>query len=184
MHQQITEEETTFSLTQMKEIFRMHEETMMNFIKLNVTSINEQIHSITKEFTKEISEIKHSVNFTEDILEKKIASCEEKIDNIEGFKQATFDEWNNTKEKLNDLENRSRRNNIRVDGIAEDPKETWEESEEKLKKVIKEQLKIDEIVIERAHRTGDKQYAKQKYRPRTIVAKIHNFKGKQKIFKN
>ena len=55
----------------MKEILRMHEETMMNFIKLNVTSINERIDSITKEFTKEISEIKHSMNFTEDILEKK-----------------------------------------------------------------------------------------------------------------
>ena len=51
--------------------------------------------------------------------------------------------------------------------------------------MIKEQLKIDdEIVIERAHRTGDKQYAKQKNRPRTIVAKIHHFKGKQKIFKH
>ena len=32
---------------------------------------------------------------------------------------------------MNDLENRSRRNNIRVDGLIEADKETWKESEER-----------------------------------------------------
>ena len=58
------------------------------------------------------------------------------------------------KEKINYLE-RSRQNNIRVNGIPENQNETWEETENKLKVLIKEELKIEkEIVIERAHRTG------------------------------
>ena len=179
------EEESTFTLSQIKEILSIQEATMMNFIKMNITSMNERIDNIMKEFTKEITEIKGSVSFTEDVLEKKVSSCEEKLWHLGQFKFPSVDEWNETKDKINDLENRSRRNNIRIDGIPEDPKETWEQTEEKLKKVLHEKLNIDEdIKIERAHRTGDKVYAKNKNRHRTIVAKIHNFKDKQIIFNN
>ena len=36
------------------------------------------------------------------------------------------------KDKLNDLENRSRRNNLRIDGIIELENESWSQSEKKL----------------------------------------------------
>ena len=49
------------------------------------------------------------------------------------------------------LENQSRRNNIRVKGIPESEKETWEEVESKVKDAIK--IKLDlEVDIERGHR--------------------------------
>ena len=55
--------------------------------------------------------------------------------------------------KLIELEDRSRRNNLRVDGIKERPKETWEDYENELHTLFKESLGIEEeIAIERAHR--------------------------------
>ena len=57
------------------------------------------------------------------------------------------------KKKLIELEDRSRRNNLRVDGIKERPNETWEDYENKLHTLFKESLGIEEeIAIERAHR--------------------------------
>ena len=60
------------------------------------------------------------------------------------------------KNKLRILEDRSRRNNIRVEGIAGSENEGWDVTEEKLKKVIKDELDIENVVIERAHRVKRK----------------------------
>ena len=60
------------------------------------------------------------------------------------------------KNKLRILEDRSRRNNIRVEGIPGSENEGWDVTEEKLKKVIKDELDIENVVIERAHRVKRK----------------------------
>ena len=55
-------------------------------------------------------------------------------------------------DKLIELEDRSRRNNLRVDGIKERPNETWEDCENELHTLFKESLGFEEeVVIERAH---------------------------------
>jgi hypothetical protein len=78
------------------------------------------------------------------------------------------------------LEDRSRRNNIRVFGICEGQNETWEETELQLTKLLNEKLNIKNVTIERAHRTGK---ASNKF-PRAIVAKLLNFKDKENILQN
>ena len=45
--------------------------------------------------------------------------------------------------KLIELEDRSRRNNIRIDGIEDDQNETWDSCEEKVQKLIKEKLGLE-----------------------------------------
>ena len=55
--------------------------------------------------------------------------------------------------KLIELEDRSRRNNIRIDRIEENQYETWDRCEEKVQKVIKDKLGIeDEVEIYGCHR--------------------------------
>ncbi|XP_065681520.1 uncharacterized protein LOC136095179 [Hydra vulgaris] len=50
------------------------------------------------------------------------------------------------------IENRSRCNNIRVDGVAELPSETWDDFARAVKKISKNEFGIaDDIVVERAH---------------------------------
>ena len=50
------------------------------------------------------------------------------------------------------MEDRSRRNNIRVEGIPGSENEGWDVTEEILRKVIKDELDIENVVIERMHR--------------------------------
>ena len=57
------------------------------------------------------------------------------------------------KNKLVDLEDRSRRSNLRIDGIKEKDGESWEYCEAKVEKLFREKLLIeDNIIIERGHR--------------------------------
>ena len=45
-------------------------------------------------------------------------------------------------ERLRDLEDRSRRDNLRIDGIAELENETWEQTEEILHNLFKEKARV------------------------------------------
>ena len=84
--------------------------------------------------------------------------------------------------KLVDLEDRSRRNNIRFEGIKERENESWEDCENKIYDLLENKLEMDieNVPIERAHRTGKK----NKNRPRPIVAQFSFYKDKMNILKN
>ena len=85
------------------------------------------------------------------------------------------------KNKLRELEDRSRRNNLRVDGIHEHMNETWSDTESKILQMFKNRLGIQESIhIERAHRVGKSNNDK----PRTIVLKLLDYKQKELILKN
>ena len=56
--------------------------------------------------------------------------------------------------KVTDLEVRSKRNNLRFDGLQQAQGEDWYGSEAKIKKVIKGKLGTENVEVERAHRIG------------------------------
>ena len=89
------------------------------------------------------------------------------------------------KNKLRILEDRSRRNNIRVEVIPGSENEGWDVTEEKLRKVVKDKLDIENVVIERAHRVNrnndNNENNDQSRKPPTVIAKLLHFKDKQDI---
>nr|XP_047141507.1 uncharacterized protein LOC124816378 [Hydra vulgaris] len=119
----------------------------------------------TSNIEKDVEEIKESLNFQEELTKQKIAEInkrtESEIKHL--YEQKRFEsikETNaikNISEKLVDLENRSRRNNLRIEGVNELPGETWNDCEKIVKDIFSKKLKIpNEIIIERAHRSGPK----------------------------
>ena len=86
-------------------------------------------------------------------------------------------------DEFNDLEDRSRRNNLRIYGISNSKYETLEKCEEKVDEVFREKLGLENIHIELAHRV--KRVKKDKsIKPRTIVWKLVSFKEKKLFMKN
>ncbi|XP_065645248.1 uncharacterized protein LOC136075742 [Hydra vulgaris] len=89
------------------------------------------------------------------------------------------------KESMRKLEDRNRRNNIRIEGVQENEKETWEQAEKKIKHILNEQLKISNIFIKRAHRIERRIFTENvKDKPRTIIVKLLNYKDKENFFKH
>ena len=85
-------------------------------------------------------------------------------------------------DKLIDLEDKSRRNNLRIYGISESKYEIWEKCEEKVDEVFPEKLGLDNIHIERVHRVKRGKNDKST-KHRTIVCNLLSFKEK-KLVKN
>ena len=87
-------------------------------------------------------------------------------------------------DKLTELEDRSHRNNIGIDGIKETKGETWNDCEEKVQDMFAQKLGLDGTEIECARRVKCNSRDSNTNRPRTIVVKLLRFKDKTKIFQN
>ena len=80
------------------------------------------------------------------------------------------------------MEDRSRRKNLRIEGIEKTPNKTWEDCEIKMQELITDKLKINEHTeIDRCHRLSKK---KHQNRTRTIICRFTKVKEKQEILKN
>ena len=143
-----------------------------SFVRETITDITELKASL--QYTqKEVSEMKQNVTTNNDQrvaadrLLQKIDADVKRVDDTADY-----------------LENQSRRNNLRVDGVKEKPGETWEDTEAALRQVAQRELKlpaeqVDALQIERAHRTG----ATTAQRDRTIVVKFSSFKERDAIIR-
>ena len=85
-------------------------------------------------------------------------------------------------DKLIDLEDKSRRYNLRIYGISESKYEIWEKCEEKVDEVFPEKLGLDNIHIERVHRVK-RGKNDENTKPRTIVCKLLSFKEKKLVMR-
>ena len=82
-----------------------------------------------------------------------------------------------------DLEDRSRRNNLRIYGITGTKDKSWEKCEEHADHVFSQKLGLKNIRIERANRVKRKKGDKSK-KPRPIVCSLLSFKDKKLILKS
>ena len=110
-------------------------------INNNLTTINE-VRSKTNDLTL-------SLETSQNICETENKKLKEQLTNL----RSNFKEKDGyLKNKLRILEDRSRKKNIRVEGILGSQNERWDVTEERLSKVIKGELHIENVAIERAHR--------------------------------
>ena len=165
----------------MRNLLKEQEDRIAKSFKEEIQRLSERIDVIEvsamanksdiKNLNKEVHELKESINFNEDLADRKIEEMHNRTDDVN---KECDDIW----EKLRQLEDRNRRNNLRISGLKENKDEIPGEVEEKVSKLFKETLKIEgEIEIERVHRTGINRNGK----PRTIVMKLLRYKDKTKV---
>ena len=87
------------------------------------------------------------------------------------------------RDKVENLEAQSRRDNLMFYNLPEEQHETWEQTETKVRQHVKEQLGIEEVVeIERAHRLGRRARratsteGESAPRPRPVIVKFSRYK--------
>ena len=132
------------------------------------------MQEIKKSLKNEVKELRKSMGFTQNDLEERVNNVEEKMCKV--------------KEDLKEIyEYQIDPDNIRIDGIADEPGETWEECKRRVQRSLSEEFDINNLVIERAHRAKSYSLEKKnskKLRPRTVVCKLLNFVDKARILKN
>ena len=133
---------------------------------------------------KDVQELKTSLQYTKkDVAELKPIHV--KLEDVNKELDKISKDLASHSQKMEYLENQSRRNNIRVNGIPESDNETWEDAEVKVKRAIKDNLGI-EVDIERAHRVERRKtkpgQANQNH-PRTIVCRLRDWKQREQVLR-
>ena len=153
----------------------------------NAESISDSLKTlITKTVQNEIQSLSESLNLAVDnneALKGRINVLEKRLQLTEGLLQQAQIKLNMQNEKILDLQSRSMRENLVIRGISEDANESWQDTENKVKNFMKNEMKIEDtesLMVDRAHRMGTKVADK----PRNIVVKFTSSKSKDKIFKN
>ena len=106
--------------------------------------------------SQDVTDLKQSLQFTQDQMKEEINNImkvlEELDKNINEVQQDLLDP-KFVSSKLIELEDRSRRNYLRIDGIGKKPNETWDECETRVQELIEVNLGItDAIEFEKCHR--------------------------------
>ena len=158
----------------------------MKFFTSSIERVENKIERLSNENTllkQEVESLKASADFQNKWFEEAKRDLEEMRakDPIEEDIKLIEQKHQQLEEKISELEDRSRRNNLRFSGFTEKAEgaETWEESENLIREFIERNLEMErkDITIERAHRTGSKINGKK----RAIIVKFLNYKDKDAI---
>jgi len=93
--------------------------------------------------------------------------------------QENFDDFGIVAKRLVKLEDQSRQNNLRIDGISDHPRENYEQTQEKVIKLIEEKLDI-KINLASSNRLGKFESGKS----RTILARFNTFAERQSCLRS
>ena len=159
-------------LKTVQELMKVQENSFKAFVHLMVDDFNKRFELLRGE----VADIKSSLELSQSEIDQLKAKVPPDFD--KNFKTIK-DDLSAIEDKVDYLENQSRRNNIRISGLAEEVNEDWSSTEEKVKSLISEKLELDTnaMVFERAHRTGKRRPNK----PRQIVAKLLSYKDRDRI---
>ena len=173
-----------------KELLDMQDKSFRSL----VTMLSNDMKTEIKQLQSDVIDIKNSLQYSgKDIedLQKRIKSLDIQLLEIQNRIDSHDSDLGHVVNKQDYLENQSRRNNLRITGVKEEGKESWEETESIVKAKIKDLLHIDEeLTIERAHRVNRSNSSRHHDRrssafgnsdPRPIVAKFLNWKDKEKV---
>ena len=171
---------SNFSPAKIKEILDTHANILMKFFNTAAKRLERKVDNLTTEsavLKKEMADLKSSMQFHSDTIDEKLLQVDTKVSQVfvvndENVK-TLIDDRKNLHVKIRDLEDWSRKNNLRFDGLLQPQGEDWHGSETKFKKVIKEKLGIENAEIERAHKIG-KEKRDETSQKRTIIARFLN----------
>ena len=131
------------TLSTVRELLKVQESVIKTMFDSVVKSLSERVDGVVKT----VESIKSSLEFTQKDLAD-LQPVRASLAQVSTDVKKLDKDLSSRSLSLEYLENQSRRNNIRVNGIPESPKETWEEAESKVKVVVKSNLGID-LDIER-----------------------------------
>ena len=110
-------------------------------------------------------------------VEKKVFAFEVKMNKMCDYQidpNYIDDSLSELEGKTSELEDRSHRNNIGVDGLTEEKGETWKDCKKRVLEILRDKLEIEDVPIEGSHRVKPDQNKKDnkgKASPSTVVCK-------------
>lgn len=150
----------------------------------NLSSIKSELLVLKTELSSSISSMQQKYTGLKDTvseMEQSLSTCTDDIGTLRAKVEYMSGELVKLESKCDDLESRSRRNNVRIVGVPEDTPDNL--STEYVSKLLMEAFTLEkEPLVDRAHRTLAPK-PKPGERPRAIVARLHYYTDCANILK-
>ena len=140
-------------LIEIKDLKKQSEE-FRNETKQEILNIREEFKKRDKKWESRHNELDSKIGNIDNSFKEKINNVEKEISKFhETYGSEERCRW--LEQKLDYLENQSRRNNVVIYGASEEERETWEDTEERVIHIVSQTgIKLKNSDIERAHRVG------------------------------
>lgn len=150
-----------------------------------------QVYDEMRSMKSTVDELRRSLEFSQgevDDLKKEVKRLEKEktadktiIQELEKQSQTADETLETLEDRCDYLEDYSRRNNVHITGMEESPEnETWEQTAEKVQKLLADKMQLQNLQLERAHRVG--QRTEQRTRP--VVARFLRYGDRELVMRN
>ncbi|KAK3881888.1 hypothetical protein Pcinc_013713 [Petrolisthes cinctipes] len=170
-------------LDAVKVLLESQERTFRSALELVVEQWKERIRLVEGKMT----DLTKSLEFSQaEILDLK--NNEKVLQKLNKEKQVAVEELQSRvaelNHRLNYQEDYTRRNNLRISGLKEQPVgETWEQTAVNVSKILEDKLQLPSVNLERAHRVGPAAAAASSHH-RTVVVRFRNFSDREAAIRN
>ena len=171
---------------QLTQLFKVQNDAYKDFVDLLMKEMNRKFDKYEEKIRKLSSdndELKRSLEFTQsevDILKQENDQFKREKKEMDERLQAAEKDVHHLLDKNCYLEDASRRNNLKFMNMADRPDETWEQAAAKVQTLLKEELDIPDVQLDRAHRVGS--YDPGRTRP--IVARFTRYADRECTLRN
>ena len=149
---------------------------MMKLVSMD-SSVNAKLDSAAEDmavFKQQFSQLREEVG----VLKSEVDTLRHENQELRALSNDLLDKLGNLEKKTEDLEGRSKRNNLLFYGMIKDDDETNEDLEMSLKELCTDRLELsDDIHFDRVHRINNKPNS-------PVIARFSFFKQKQSVLKN
>ncbi|KAK2192591.1 hypothetical protein NP493_26g03051 [Ridgeia piscesae] len=154
---------------------------LQSFVDAN----NKRVDEMVREHARQVADLRLSLQYTHreiDEMKMIIHSQSDRLSNTTRDVEQVTSAQREMEDGIDYVENQTRRNNLRIDGVAEIAAGNWADTEAVVRKSFTTALKLPEaqanaIRIEHAHRTGPSCTG----RPKTIVVRFESYKDRDCI---
>ena len=141
-------------------MFTKHEKLVLNLISGHQALLKKRFDKLCDSLTsvkRDVEKLKESLSFTQNDVDQRFSNIGDKVQSLEkelilakdevGVIQTTKPTWElEIRRKLVDLKDRSRRNNLQILGIKEDPRESWKECENKIYDQLEKDWRSTQVI--------------------------------------
>lgn len=174
----------------LKLVLEVQQEAHRDLIEVVRSTLNERIMQVEKQNAELIASLQFTQKEMDDVKETNAKQEEEiikmKKEKAELKNNNREDEMDELKRRMNYHEDYSRRKNLRIDGVDEQPGENWEVTQEKVQRLARDKFGKVGVQLERAHRVGSGLPGRDggPPRPRTIVARFFRYSDREHMLRN
>ena len=119
-----------------EEEFSKQQQQISKIIENNLVITKQEIGKLREE----INDLKKVLNLLKMFFRRRLQGKFKKVQEDVTYLNDYIEDAENIHNKLVELEDRSRRNNLRIDGIKEHNKESWDKCERRVHSMLKERL--------------------------------------------